>query len=86
MGFINSKVDSFILLNFIGAYVVLILVYVDDILITGSNNSVIKKLVLDLRLNFALKDLGLFHYFLGVEVINSNNSMHLSQQKFIRTT
>lgn len=84
MGFINSKFNGSLFLKFIGVDVVLILVYVDKILITGSNISTIKNLVLDLHLNFALKDLGLLHYYLWVEVTYSDEGLHLSQQKIVK--
>lgn len=40
--------------------------------------------MLDLHLNFALKDLGLLHYYLWVEVTYSDEGLHLSQQKIMK--
>ena len=36
----------------------------------------------DLREDFASKDLGPLHYFLGIEVQQINNGIHLSQNKY----
>jgi hypothetical protein len=36
----------------------------------------------DLRSDFALKDLGRLHYFLGIEVQHISNGIHLSQGKY----
>jgi histone deacetylase 1/2 len=45
-----------------------ILVYVDDIIVASSSQEAIKALLKDLEREFALKDLGDLHYFLGIEV------------------
>lgn len=55
----------------------------DDILVTGSNSSRIQSLVDDLSKEFAIKDLGDLHYFLGVEVKLHSRGIILSQQKYI---
>ena len=33
--------------------------------------------------SFALKDLGPLNFFLGIEVLNSGSSLHLSQARYI---
>jgi hypothetical protein len=53
------------------------LVYVDDIIVVSSSQGV-SALLQDLRAKFALKDLGLMHYFLGIEVKTVNDGLHLS--------
>lgn len=66
-GFHNSISDSslFILKDF--CQVLYVLIYVDDILITGSSTSSILQLVQDLNSEFALKTLVSVTYFLGLE-------------------
>ena len=63
---------------------ILLLVYVDDIIITGPNLSHIKDLIFELDSVFSLKDLGDLHFFLGVEVTREATGMYLTQQKYIR--
>ena len=60
-----------------------VLIYVDDILITGSNNKLVEEVIGRLGSEFALKDLGDFNYFLGLEVTPSAAGLHLSQTKYI---
>ncbi|GAA0154851.1 transmembrane signal receptor [Lithospermum erythrorhizon] len=60
-----------------------LLVYVDDILITGACNSAIQLVVNQLHSEFALKDMGYIHYFLEIEVTRSSQGIHLNQSKYI---
>ena len=59
-----------------------LLIYVDDIILTSSSNSAIEALLKDLQCDFALKDLGNLHYFLGIEVKRKNNGILLTQEKY----
>lgn len=60
------------------------LVYVDGILITGSNSSLVKDLITKLNNTFALKQLGRPDYFLGIEVHRlPSRSILLTQSKYI---
>ena len=62
---------------------ILLLVYVDDILITDNDDVTIKKLTIDLNAQFALKQLGSLHYFFGSEVVRDSTRLYLSQQKYV---
>ena len=61
----------------------LILVYIDDIMIIGSNSQLLEAVIQHLHSDFALKDLSEFNYFLGIEVTPSIDGLHLSQTKYI---
>ncbi|KAE8692104.1 hypothetical protein F3Y22_tig00110860pilonHSYRG00117 [Hibiscus syriacus] len=63
--------------------VVYMVVYVDDILFTGSSQLEIDQIIHALHEKFSLKDLGQLKYFLGIEVHRSDNGLFLNQKKFI---
>lgn len=56
----------------------------DDIIITGNNIVLIKDAIHKLNLTFVLKHLGYLNYFLGIKMIRTKDSFHLSQQKYIQ--
>lgn len=66
------------------AAMLIVLVYVDKIIVTGSDSSMIQNLIHFWNKNFALKDLGDLSYFLGIQVTPSVDSFHLCQQKYIQ--
>ena len=57
--------------------------YVDDIIITGSNSQLVQQTITSFQSVFALKDLGVLNYFLGVQVLYNKFGIHLSQSKHI---
>lgn len=61
------------------------MVYVDDIIITGSSIQLIQQLTSQLNSKFPLKQLGQLDYFLRIEIKTlSDNSLLLTQSKYIR--
>jgi hypothetical protein len=64
------------------------LIYVDDIIVTGSSSEVIvvaeviPALLQDLKTDFALKDLGELKFFLGIEVKKLSDGILLSQENY----
>jgi histone deacetylase 1/2 len=84
-GFRASKCDPSLFIYTRDKQVVYILVYVDDIIITGSSTKLVQSLVDKLDSVFSLKQLGDLDYFLGIEVKHlPDNSLLLSQGKYIR--
>jgi hypothetical protein len=57
-------------------------VYVDNIIVTSSSSATVSVLLKDLAAEFALKDLGDLHYFLGIQVKKKGNGIVLSQEKY----
>jgi Reverse transcriptase (RNA-dependent DNA polymerase) len=63
-------------------FTIIVLVYVDDIIITGNSLDEIKRVKLQLKENFDIKDLGLLKYFLGIEITRSPKGLFISQRKY----
>ena len=66
-----------------GSTVINILLYVDDIILTGNSTFFLRNLISALSHQSAMKDLGDFLYYLGVQVIQPSQDMFLSQQKYV---
>ncbi|GJW13904.1 ribonuclease H-like domain-containing protein [Tanacetum coccineum] len=81
-GFVQSKYDYSLFTKTSGDMVLMLLVYVDDIVITGNDNSEIGKFKEMLKSKFQIKDLGNLKYFLGIEVIDNDDGVCLSQRKY----
>ena len=56
----------------------------DDIIITGTDITKINSIIHSLQHSFALKDLGILSYFLGIEATWCKNGLLLSQSKYIQ--
>ncbi|CAL1404046.1 unnamed protein product [Linum trigynum] len=82
-GFSTSRTDPSLFIYKSSAVRLYMLVYVDDIVITGNDNSTIQRLMVFLRDNFALREMGALSYFLGIEVHRTSSGIVLSQRKFI---
>lgn len=61
-----------------------VLIYIDDILITGTHNVVFEEFISKFSTMFVLKDLGILSYFLGIEVLYADWKFYLSQKKYIK--
>ncbi|KAJ0591220.1 putative RNA-directed DNA polymerase [Helianthus annuus] len=82
MGFKQSLCDHSLFILNKKDVVVILLVYVDDIVITGNSSNEIASIKKSLSESFLIKDLGLLKYFLGIEVLYSEKTVCLSQRKY----
>jgi hypothetical protein len=81
LGFTKSKEDSNIYFKVMYDEPIILLLYVDDLFLTREENLIIDcKKKLDAK--FEMKDLGLMHYFLGLEVWQSPEKIFLNQGKY----
>ena len=82
-GMLRSKADHSVFYhhNSSGQCIYLV-VYVDDIVITGSDQNGIQKLKQHLFTHFQTKDLGKLKYFMGIKITQSSSGVVLSQRKY----
>ena len=81
LGFTKSKADSNIYFKVEGERPVMLLLYVDDLFLTGENE-LIKDSWRRLYTEFEMKDIGMMHYFLGMEVWQNADGIFLGQGKY----
>ena len=82
-GMQKSKSDHSVVYRNSQAGIILLVVYVDDIIITGDDMTGISSLKSFLHGQFHTKDLGMLKYFLGAEVIRSKRGIFLSEMKYV---
>lgn len=82
-GFVNSTADTSLFTFHRGSDTIYLLIYVDDMVITGNNNKLIDRFIATISSRFSLKDLGELSYFLGIEVTRTSKGLHLMQKKYI---
>jgi hypothetical protein len=66
-----------------GSDTVYLLLYVDDIILTASNTELLRRTISTLRREFAMKDLGLLHHFLGITVERRSDGLPLYQRTYM---
>ena len=71
LGFTKSKVDPNLYMKIMDDKPFIILLYVDDLFLPGNEKQIID-CKMKLAEEFKMKDLGLMHYFLGLEVWKSS--------------
>ncbi|RVW70826.1 Retrovirus-related Pol polyprotein from transposon RE1 [Vitis vinifera] len=82
LGYTASPYDSALFLRRIDKGTILLLLYVDDMIITGDDLSGIQELKDFLSQQFEMKDLGHLSYFLGLEITHSTDGLYITQAKY----
>lgn len=82
MNFTQSKADYSLFILTKDESITLVLIYVDDLLISGNCNNSINSLKAMLSEVFHMKDLGDVTYFLGLEISRSESGFFVSQRKY----
>jgi hypothetical protein len=83
LGFSEAKSDTSLFILRRGTETVYLLLYVDDIVLTASSEQLLHRLIAALKNEFAMKDLGPLHHFLGVAVQRHKDHLTLSQHQYI---
>lgn len=82
LGFRATRSDASLFVYHQGHATAYLLLYVDDIILTASLVELLRQLTARLSTEFAIKDLGPLHYFLGIEVVRHTDGFFLHQQKY----
>ena len=78
LAFTKSRADSNLYYKVEGGNPVILLLYVDDLFVTGMNG-LIADTKRNIAVEFKMKDLGVVHYFLGMEVWQTTDGIFLGQ-------
>ncbi|CAM8948863.1 unnamed protein product [Rhodiola kirilowii] len=81
-GFSHSSNDHSLFTYATNDGFLILLVYVDDVVITGTSSAMIASVKSFIHSEFRIKDLGLLKYFLGIEVARSNTGIFINQRKY----
>ncbi|XP_071728280.1 uncharacterized mitochondrial protein AtMg00810-like [Rutidosis leptorrhynchoides] len=81
-GFEQSTCDYSLYVKRSDLVFISLLVYVDDIVITGNNLCEIEKFKNFLKSKFMIKDLGKLKFFLGIEVLLNKDGICMNQRKY----
>ena len=82
-GFQQSNFDHTLFPKHKQGKVIALIIYVDDMIITGDDLEEIARLQKQLAYEFEMKNLGGLKYFLGIEVARLKRGIFLSQRKYI---
>jgi hypothetical protein len=82
LGFKRSTSEHAVYLRGAGARRLVVGVYVDDLVITGGNDTDITAFKEEMKANFKMSDLGLLHYYLGLEVTQSKAGITICQKAY----
>ncbi|KAG2958646.1 hypothetical protein PC120_g28282 [Phytophthora cactorum] len=84
IGFQVSAFDPCLYVKIVDGHCVLVLVYVDDVLITGSSPELISRTKTDLKTRFEMTDSGKCAFVLGIELVDGpDGSVTMCQRRYV---
>ena len=92
-----SRIDEFLKENFrrsendhalytkkVNGKILIVCIYVDDLIVTGDDDRMIEEFKTAMKNEFEMSDLGLLNYFLGMEVVQDEEGISLSQECYAK--
>jgi hypothetical protein len=83
IGFVGACSNTSLFIYRHGGDMVYLLLYVDDIMITGSSDALLRRVINLLQHEFAMKELGDLHHFLGLSVSGRHDGLILCQRQYM---
>lgn len=84
LGFVRCAYEQTVYTRHVGKEVLIVGVYVDDLLVTGSNTVQIKEFKEQMAKSFDMSDMGKLTYYLGIEVEQGNGYIQLKQTGYAK--
>lgn len=84
LGFSRCPHEHAVYMKRVGGEEIIVGVYVDNLLITGTNISVINRFKHQMSVKFQMNDLGKLSYYLGIEVLRGKGYVDLKQSAYAR--
>jgi hypothetical protein len=81
-GFSRFHYDPNVYTKKVGIHLIILVLYVDDLILTGSDSKILNHVKTSLKKKFEMTDLGFLHYFLGLQVLQTNEEIFISQSKY----
>jgi hypothetical protein len=82
LGFIEAKSDTSLFILHRGPNMVYLLLYIDDIILTTSSSELLRRTIVALQREFAMKDLRPLHHFLSITVEHRPDGLFLHQRTY----
>ncbi|KAL0300303.1 UNVERIFIED_CONTAM: Retrovirus-related Pol polyprotein from transposon RE2 [Sesamum angustifolium] len=84
-GFQRSLSEPTLYIKSQGNDKLIVSLYVDDLIYTGNNEKMIQYIKEDMMKRFEMSDLGLMHFFLGIEINQEKEGIFICQRKYTET-
>jgi hypothetical protein len=81
-GFSRCHSDPNVYTKKVGSHLIILVLYVDDLILTSSNSKLLNHVKTNLKKKFEMTDLGFLHYFLGLQFLQTNIGIFISQSKY----
>jgi hypothetical protein len=81
-GFSRCHSDPNVYTKKVGSHIIILVLYVDDLILTGSDPKLLNHVKTNLKKKFEMTDLGFLHYFLGLQVFQTKEGIFISQPKY----
>jgi hypothetical protein len=82
-GFSSCHFDPNVYTKKVGIHIIILVLYVDDLILTSSDSKLLNHVKTCLKKKFEMMNLGFLHYFLGLQVFQTNKEIFLSQSRYV---